>query len=195
MMRLRNHGGYGLYARTTSVTVANRTYHPFKAHQGWDLLAPPGTPAYAVADGWAKSGRQNDYGLFVCLRFLPCEDYLGTLWALYAHLSAAWFPHSWKWVAEGTKLGLTGMSGMASTLDRKEAHLHFEISTCDPTTHARGSSKSLYWTQRFVRGQKDKTKQVGSLRGTADPAKILGSIGIAGYQHAPGVRYLPSTSG
>ena len=40
-----------------------------RAHQGWDLLAYPGTRCYAVADGVVTTGFHPDYGKHIVLQF------------------------------------------------------------------------------------------------------------------------------
>ena len=103
-----------------------------KAHQGWDLTAPVGTPVFAVADGEviAATSDTGDYGKSLTIAFLH-----GGQWyfAFYAHLSAV----SCKVgdaVYKGQQVGLTGNTGNASNLSSAEHHLHFEIRTSWETT-------------------------------------------------------------
>jgi murein DD-endopeptidase MepM/ murein hydrolase activator NlpD len=54
-------------------------------HQGWDLVAPPMTPCYAIADGRiAFRGPQGTYGNVLILEFTHRER---RLYAAYCHLS------------------------------------------------------------------------------------------------------------
>ena len=94
-----------------------------RVHQGWDLLASPGTPVFAIADGELKGGRSASYGNWISLKFQYQER---TLFAFYAHLQLAFQANSS--VVEGSLIALTGRTGDgASTLPLAEAHLHFEI--------------------------------------------------------------------
>lgn len=98
-----------------------------RPHQGWDLLAYPGTRCYAVAEGVVKTGVHTDYGNFVLLEF---EHRGRSLYAFYAHLSlfnVAMYQH----VAAGEWIGLTGNSGNASSMQGDDQHLHFEIRTME----------------------------------------------------------------
>jgi murein DD-endopeptidase MepM/ murein hydrolase activator NlpD len=100
-----------------------------RAHQGWDLLAMPGTPVYAIADGELKfidEGRTG-LGLKAIQKFTHNKS---TYFAVYAHLSTALVGASS--VKQGAKIAKTGMSGNASwprPIPVAEAHLHFEIRT------------------------------------------------------------------
>lgn len=109
-----------------------------RAHQGWDLLAYPGTPVYAVADGTIKfANPRGDYGLLIVQEF----SFRGrTYYAAYAHLSrqcvtsyAAELP-----VGMGEIIGWTGNSGNASTMRGDDQHLHFEIRTVELPGHGLG---------------------------------------------------------
>jgi hypothetical protein len=95
-----------------------------KAHQGWDLAAPVGTPVYAIALGTIEFVRdQGDYGKQIELKFV----YNGkTLYAFYAHLATISVKKGDS-VKEGQQMGTTGKSGNASNLPKSEEHLHFEI--------------------------------------------------------------------
>jgi murein DD-endopeptidase MepM/ murein hydrolase activator NlpD len=97
-----------------------------KPHQGWDLEATVGTPAYAIADGkivFVHHG--GDYGLQICMSF----HFQGQQrFAFYAHLQ-----HAYVTAGHNVKLddliATTGKSGNASNLPKDEDHLHFEIRT------------------------------------------------------------------
>lgn len=96
-----------------------------RAHQGWDLLAYPGTRCYAVADGVVTTGFHPDYGNFILLSF---EHRGQTLFAYYAHLSIMAARYGQR-VAAGEWIGLTGNTGNASAMAGDEQHLHFELRT------------------------------------------------------------------
>lgn len=98
-----------------------------RAHQGWDLLAYPGTRCYAVADGVVKAGVQGDYGNFIILEF---EHRDKVLFAFYAHMSLTVARYGQR-VAAGEWIGLTGNTGNASTMKGDDQHLHFEIRTIE----------------------------------------------------------------
>ena len=97
-----------------------------RVHQGWDLLAYPGTRCFAVAEGEiALVERPSDYGLTIIQRF----EYRGrVLFAVYAHLSICPVSQG-KRVYAGECLGLTGNTGNADTMAGDNQHLHFEIRT------------------------------------------------------------------
>ncbi len=97
-----------------------------RAHQGWDLLAYPGTRCFAVADGEIVFvGSRGDYGKVIILKFTHRGR---TLFAAYAHLSMP-VVTTGDHVAAGTWLGLTGNTGNAESMAGEDHHLHFEIRT------------------------------------------------------------------
>ena len=98
-----------------------------KPHQGWDLLAYPGTRCYAIADGEIVFARDTgkDYGILIVLKF----SHRGrTLFAAYAHMSMC-IAKEGKSVAAGEFIGLTGNTGNARTMKGVDQHLHFELRT------------------------------------------------------------------
>lgn len=136
-----------------SAALANKTAATFgwvrnggaKSHQGIDLIAVPGTPIYAVADGVAYTAKapnsKYEYGhtlvLEVALKDLPPAqaEYFrkvnpnhDTIGFFYAHLSE-FPPKSPMNVHAGDIIGKTGESGNAEGMDTvaKGAHLHFEV--------------------------------------------------------------------
>lgn len=114
-----------------------------RAHQGWDLLAYPGTRCYAVADGVVTTGFNGDYGRFISLEF---EHRGRTLFAFYAHLNMVVVTGEQR-VAAGEWIGLTGNTGNASTMRDDDQHLHFEIRTEKRPGHGLGGRidpKTLY---------------------------------------------------
>lgn len=114
---------FGKYDPVSNTFGKVRVHHT-RAHQGWDLLAPPGTPVYAIADGDITSRFSPSYGNTVTLKFKLAGK---TYYAFYAHLSA--ISRTNVCVKEGTVLGKTGTTGNARGIPRSEAHLHFEIRT------------------------------------------------------------------
>ena len=98
--------------------------HGTRPHQGWDLLAAPGTPVFAVADGEVTSRFSDSYGNTATLKFrLGHRIY----YAFYAHLRLVSLASAS--VKEGAVIGATGMTGNARRIPVSEAHLHFEIRT------------------------------------------------------------------
>jgi murein DD-endopeptidase MepM/ murein hydrolase activator NlpD len=115
-----------------------------KAHQGIDLIAVPGTPIYAVADGVVYSTKAptpayaygNTLVLEVALKDLPPAqaDYFrkvnpgnDTIGFFYAHLSE--LPAKSPMIVHaGQVIGKSGESGNAKGMstEPKGAHLHFE---------------------------------------------------------------------
>ena len=100
-----------------------------RPHQGWDFSAPPGEPAYAIADGTVRMVKDaGDYG-----RQLSFEFKLGgkTYFAFYAHLLHI-FVTEGQQVTRNQLIAKCGKSGNASNLPASEDHLHFEIRTKQP---------------------------------------------------------------
>lgn len=97
-----------------------------RPHQGWDLIAYPGTLCFAVADGRIKYARYNgDYGLTVVLEF----SFRGRIYyAAYCHLSVALQREELN-VSRGDLIGRTGNTGNAVSMRGEDQHLHFEIRT------------------------------------------------------------------
>jgi murein DD-endopeptidase MepM/ murein hydrolase activator NlpD len=150
-LRIYSFGRYRPRAGTRGLAVRiDQAAGRPRRHLGWDLLAPVGTPVYAVANGWITwRGNAHGYGLLLQFKF----EHLGKLYyALYCHLSNA--THKLGWTKEGTVLAHTGISGWESDARRypKEHHLHFEIR----------DTASLA------------PPQMGTLYGTVDPGKVLG---------------------
>lgn len=97
-----------------------------RPHQGWDLLAYPGTLCYAVADGVVASvSNSGDYGKTIVIRF---EHRGRTLYAAYSHLSM-FLVHGNQKLAGGEPIALSGNTGNAAVMDGDDQHLHFEIRT------------------------------------------------------------------
>lgn len=120
-------------------------------HTGADLLAPVGTPIYAVAPGVvrvvAQPGELRGYGRVVVL-----DHGQGRGFTLYAHLSAAQVLKG-QTVAEGQQIALSGASGDRSEFEFAP-HLHFE------------------WLSRWPPRGRDLDR--------ADPTVFLGRFGYRG---------------
>ena len=112
-------------------------------HQGIDLVAVPGTPIYAVANGTVHMAKGVDYGntlvLEVGINDLPAAQAAlfkkvnpgrTTIGFFYAHLQEYAFADTTKpvHVEAGQVLGKTGSTGNAKGMDTVAAgaHLHFE---------------------------------------------------------------------
>jgi len=125
-------------------------------HTGADLLAPIGTPIYAVAPGVvrvvAQPGELRGYGRVVVL-----DHGQGRGFTLYAHLSAAHVTKG-QAVAEGQQIALSGASGDRSEFD-VVPHLHFE------------------WLSRWPPRGRDLDR--------ADPTVFLGRFGYRGRAAPP----------
>jgi murein DD-endopeptidase MepM/ murein hydrolase activator NlpD len=113
-----------------------------RAHQGWDLSAPPGTPVWAITYGKCVHVQLTDhanpydgggsYGRHVVLEFVQPILKI-TYYAFYAHLQSV-VVSAGMIVEEGACLGFTGRSGKeARKLPIDQAHLHFEIRTIPAT--------------------------------------------------------------
>ena len=122
-----------------------------RAHQGWDLIAIPGTPCFAVADGKVMfADYSGDYGNLLVIKF---EHRGRTLYAAYAHLSSFRILKGLP-VERGMIVARTGNTGNAKTMTGADQHLHFEIRT---------------------------TEEPGSgLSGRIDPARIYGATPLYG---------------
>jgi murein DD-endopeptidase MepM/ murein hydrolase activator NlpD len=99
-----------------------------RAHQGWDLVAAPMTPCYAIADGRIQLvATLGDLGKIIQLEF---QHRGRTLYAAYCHLSFTLVSEDER-VKRGARIGYTGNSGNAKTMTGEDQHLHFEIRTVD----------------------------------------------------------------
>jgi murein DD-endopeptidase MepM/ murein hydrolase activator NlpD len=97
-----------------------------KPHQGWDLEARVGTPAYAIGDGKVVFVHfEGDYGHQLCMSF---QFQSQVYFAFYAHMRHLWAGAGQE-VTLGQEIGTTGKTGNASNLPVDEEHLHFEIRT------------------------------------------------------------------
>lgn len=102
-----------------------------RAHQGWDLYAPIGTPCHAIADGKIVAVvTGKDYGLVVVQSFRPTTGALKgqQLYAAFAHLSSAAVKVGDS-VKQGQVIAKTGDSGNAKGMKGEDLHLHFEVRT------------------------------------------------------------------
>jgi murein DD-endopeptidase MepM/ murein hydrolase activator NlpD len=130
-MRLRNDAGirFSTIGATFGPDVRRNADGTPKKHQGWDLYAPEGTPAYAVADGvilWTRN--HGDYGTQLLLQFSRDGASASSdtaVYAFYAHLSDITVKEMAQ-VLGGQQIALTGTTGNA---DSRYPHLHFEIRT------------------------------------------------------------------
>lgn len=130
VMRLRNDAGLRFSTGATFGPDVRRNADgttPTRL-QGWDLYAPAGTPAYAVADGivvWTRD--QGDYGKQLLLQLNRDGSSTGSsdgmLYAFYPHLSDMSMA-AMNQVRGGQQIALTSVTGNA---DQKYPHLHFEI--------------------------------------------------------------------
>ena len=97
-----------------------------KPHQGWDFLAPIGTPVHAVGAGKVIAVQTGkDYGLTVVQSFMHGDT---RYYAAYCHLSASKVKPG-DMVTEGQLIALTGDSGNAKGMKGPDLHLHFEVRT------------------------------------------------------------------
>lgn len=89
-------------------------------HDGVDLLAPKGTPVYAVLDGVVEVASNGGPGFRGYGRVIVI-NHDGKLWTLYSHNSSNLVRVGQK-VAQGEKIALVGRTGRATA-----NHLHFEV--------------------------------------------------------------------
>ncbi len=88
-----------------------------RRHQGTDLMAPAGTPVYAVASGLVKTSSGGAGGISLYLRAVDGNTYY------YAHNSSN-AVRSGQRVEAGELVGRVGSSGNASA---SAPHVHFEL--------------------------------------------------------------------
>ena len=85
-------------------------------HRGVDIVAPTGTPVYAMSNGEVRfAGTMTDFGLVVW------ADHQDAILTIYAHLSEILVVEGQR-VTKDEAAGLSGESGNATG-----PHLHFEI--------------------------------------------------------------------
>jgi murein DD-endopeptidase MepM/ murein hydrolase activator NlpD len=120
---------YGKYDPGSNSFGMVRRNHQ-RAHQGWDLASPPGTPVYAITGGELTTGHSPSYGNWVSLKF---RHHGHVRYAFYGHLQTAMGGNCS--VPEGTLIGFTGRTGNASKIPHGESHLHFEIRTVEHPAH------------------------------------------------------------
>ncbi|MCW3463182.1 peptidoglycan DD-metalloendopeptidase family protein [Chitinophaga nivalis] len=96
-------------------------------HQGLDFYAPAGSPVYACVSGQIHASYfSSSYGHVIVLQ----GNYKGnTYYFMYAHLQQSGIYKAGESVTIGTLIGYTGKTGNATTLQKKQEHLHFEIRT------------------------------------------------------------------
>jgi murein DD-endopeptidase MepM/ murein hydrolase activator NlpD len=119
-----------------------------RAHQGWDLSAPPGTEVFAVSPGKIVHVQRADhpnaydhdasYGCHIILEFAADNLCWGAdsskYYAFYAHLDPEIFVFDDWQVSAGDVIAHTGRTGrIAKDLPPDQAHLHFEIRTVPAT--------------------------------------------------------------
>jgi murein DD-endopeptidase MepM/ murein hydrolase activator NlpD len=88
-------------------------------HQGWDFVAPSGTPVYASADGQVKLAgtHAGEYGKWLLVQY-------GEWFVFYAHLNDNSIVSGGDSVALGQVIAKTGITGNAVLA---HAHLHLEL--------------------------------------------------------------------
>ena len=137
-----------------------------KNHQGWDLVATPGTPCLAVADGKiVEVGYHHEYGRYVNLLFKGTRKGIyRENTAFYAHLNAYTVKKGDE-VKSGQIIGYTGATGNAAA---NAPHLHIEFHSV---------------VDRAIIGK--------GLYGREDPGEFLGyhHYQTAGTTSEPGVYY------
>lgn len=162
-MRIRKDSSHNLYGPVRD----NGTTR----HDGWDLVARPLTPVYAVADGtvadvgFARQYRVGDkvkgtYGRYVILTLEKQFHDGKQLFAFYAHLSHISVGQGGRVVA-GQQIGLTGTTGYPyehhkPVVPSDEAHLHFEFRTVgdphDPhlSRHGGRVDPAVFWPHQLA---------------------------------------------
>lgn len=98
-------------------------------HQGWDLVAPKGTPVYPVSEGEIVYAQPYDdgkshYGISLLLKFKHSGK---TYYAFYAHLQSISIGKGDFIDDVEIPIGKVGDTGNAKGIREQSVHLHFEI--------------------------------------------------------------------
>jgi len=101
-----------------------------KVHDGIDLLAPLGTPVYAMFDGELTTDFDSNLGNFILIMSTQEQHKLNgvneKIWISYGHLSS--FKITNGKVKQGQLIGYTGNTGItASGIEAWRYHLHLTI--------------------------------------------------------------------
>jgi murein DD-endopeptidase MepM/ murein hydrolase activator NlpD len=86
-------------------------------HEGYDIVAPIGTPVYAPLSGRIKAvGFDSGFGRYIIL-----ENKKKKLMVLFGHLKMVYIREG-GFVKKGTRIGSVGMTGRTTG-----PHLHYEV--------------------------------------------------------------------
>lgn len=97
-----------------------------RGHQGWDMLAPTGTPMFAAASGVVRVSSEGYYGYGVAI---VIDHVIGgqTVSTLYGHLDyGSRLVSAGQTVSAGQLIGVVGNTG-----NSYGSHLHFEVHVGD----------------------------------------------------------------
>lgn len=102
-----------------------------KVHDGVDLLAPTGTPVYAMFDGDATVNYSSDLGNYILIKSTKeqhnLKDVNDIIWVSYGHLSKTENLNGKK-VKQGQLIGYTGNTGTtAKGISAWRYHLHLTV--------------------------------------------------------------------
>ena len=110
--------------RASNLNNAKARNNGGRAHQGFDLYAPVGTPVMAVKNAVVFDvSISGDYGKTITLEITDAKGV--KTYAFYAHLSEVKVKNG-EPVTEKDIIGLTGQTGNAQGQSAEDAHLHFE---------------------------------------------------------------------
>jgi murein DD-endopeptidase MepM/ murein hydrolase activator NlpD len=141
--------------------VAPRATRSLFMHEGIDLVAPPGTPVYAAADGVIVGAAPNGrYGNWIRI------DHGGKLATVYGHLMAfAPGIEPGESVVQGELIGFVGSTGRSTG-----AHLHFEVLSdgkpVNPITHPELKAVQLrgvdldHFRKQVARSLEERTREI-----------------------------------
>lgn len=93
-----------------------------RGHQGWDMLAPTGTPMFAAASGVVRVSSEGYYGYGVAI---VIDHVIGgqTVSTLYGHMDyGSRLVNAGETVSAGQLIGVVGNTG-----NSYGSHLHFEV--------------------------------------------------------------------
>ncbi len=137
-----------------------------KMHQGIDIYAKIGTPAFACENATVfKASYDRDWGDYVVLKANVTTEVKGekvteTRYYLYAHLSKILVKVGEE-VKEGKTIAKTGNSGNASNQPKEFNHLHFEVLTVWDKENRKRLDPINFMSDEFKTRENQKANQTG----------------------------------
>jgi murein DD-endopeptidase MepM/ murein hydrolase activator NlpD len=133
----------------------------YSFHNGLDIVAAPGTPIYAAADGTiagtglsGKGGIDGGYGNWVAIRHESGPFASHAIISLYGHM-ASFVVRSGQKVKEGDLVGFEGNTGNTTRIlygPHRGFHLHFTVFDAKGFTIVPGAYQSKYGAYQVPAG-------------------------------------------